>query len=332
MRNYEIALANTYYAVDSPLQVNVGYYQTKLSGYKCITQLSNSEFQLNLFSSGLIDIGNNRILAKNSDSYTIFIIDPSQSDNIPIPFSFYTFQNLYIVNNEVLNSILNQELPMIFNPNQPFNAINNAGTVSVLLKVYNTCYDLFYNSTTSIGLGTSYNSNWEYIYLGINNILQNAVYPAEFLKTMMNINTQCSIQGYSLAITFSRLVYQFIGEAVPVQIVYDNDTSQYLVNIYYNVPDVWSLGTVGFSELDDTTFLLGTGTSFLWVINKIVTRLMPAQVKWIIQYLSRDTFNTDFNISDVDTNDFYDPAVLYDAYMVVNNKNNFNTQGFDLNG
>ncbi len=337
MRTYQIAIANTYQSTNSPLIIKAGYYNTKMSGYKCITQLDSSEYKIILSDLGIvqvkniININNITVMCKSEGNYTVFLLDPSQSDNGPLPFSFYAFNNIEPIDFNSMLFIFNQELPQIYSPTNALNAIDNVGTCAVLFEVYTLIYQIFYNSTTSIGVNGAYNSNWEFVYLGVFNLLQNATYPAEFIKTLMNINTQCSTQVFSTSITISRLIFQFLGFPVPVQMVYDGGLGGYFINIYYNIPDVWALGDAGFSELGDTTFLSSNGGTFLWVITKIILRLMPAHVKWEIQLLSIAEFNADFDVADVDDNDFYDPSILYDAYQVVNNLNNFNTQGYNLN-
>lgn len=338
MRTYFTAIENTYYATNAPLTVVTGYYNTKMSGYECITKLNNNDYEVVPYvltaqqESAFININTNTVMTKNENSYTLFVIDFSQTDNPPIPYSFYTYNNVTFLSSDGVADILLQEYPAIYKDFNILNQINNAGNVSVLYQLYRVLYSIFYNSITSVGANGTYNNKWEYVYLGVNNLLNNAKYPVNFLKTLMNINTQCSTQGFSIAITISRLTFQFIGIKVPVQVVYDDMLGGYYINIYYNVPDVWSLGTPGFTELDDTTYLLGAGTGYLWVINLLVARLMPAFVKWQIQYLSLDTFETNFDVADVDIDDYYNPAILYDAYMVVNNNNNFNTKGYNLNG
>lgn len=336
MRTYSVAIANDYTALDSPLIINAGYYNVKLSGYNCITQLDPSEYKIIPYTAGVININDVTIMVKNPGSYTVFLNDPSQSDNAPVPLNFYAWQNVYEMNINTLNFILAQELPSLYKNTNILNAADNAGTTLVILETYATLYNLFYNSITSIGasIGTGtnaqrgYNENWEFVYLGINKILQNAVYPAQFLKTLMRVKSQTSTQRFSLCIIISRLLFQLINVAVPVEIAYDSGAGRYNINIYNEIIDTWSLGTVDFGELDDHTYLLGEGNSFIFLIGLIITRLMPAFVKWRINYFSIATFNSTFAVSDVDNNDYYNPAVLYDAYQVVNNNNNFNTKGF----
>lgn len=334
MRNYQIGIANTYNQINAPLIIDSGYYNTKVSGYKCITQLNSTEYNIVPINNqkNIVNINNITVLTKMVGSYTLQLIDPSQADNEVVLFSFYTFQNIPVTNSDNLSLIFNQELPAIYKSNEPYNDIDNSGTIAVLSEVYKTIYSLFFNSISSLGVSGVYNSEWEYVYLGVYNLLENAVYPAEFLKTLMNINTQCSTQRFSTAITISRLIYQFIGYPIPVQIVYNSVFKGYDINIFYTTMGEWSLEVPGYSELGITTILSSGGGTFLWVINKIILKLMPAHVKWRIQFPPITDFNLNFNISDVNSNDFYNPNILYDAYQVINNFNNFNTQGFNLNG
>ncbi len=331
MRTYKVAIANDYVAVDSPLVFELGYYNTKLSGYKCITQILpyfGAFYQIVPFTPGIINVNDTTVMVKDEGNYTVFVNDPSQSDNDPIPFNFYAWQNVYEMNIETLNFILSQELPSLYKSTNVLNDADNEGMAAVILETYGVLYFLFYSAITSIGTGKAYNENWEFVFVGINKALQNAAYPAQFLKTLMRIKSQTSTQIFSLSITISRLLYQLINFEVPVEIVYDDMLGGYNINIYNERLDTWSLGVVDLGELDIHTRLLSRGSSFIWLIDVIITRIMPAFVKWKINYLSMSVFNSTFNVNDVDDNDYYDPSVLYDAYVVSSNTNNFNTRGY----
>jgi len=332
MRTYYIAINNTYNAIEAPLIVLAGYYNEKVGGYKCITQLNNDEYKIVPYipynSKDLItEINNNTIMVSMVDDYTIFLNDFSQTDNPPIPFNFHAFQNIYIINENVLSILLEQELPALYNSDNVLNMADNAGNSAVLNAIYDNLYLLFYDSIISLGTGTYYNQNWELVFFNAINILQNIKYPAALLGTLLQINTQTSTQRFSIATTISKLAYQIIGTSVPVHIVYD--TGLWNIRIFYQ-PGDWFLGEAGKSELGDTTYLSDGNAGFLFIINLIIARIMPAFVKWEISYLPMATFETEFNISDVNINDYINPDIRYDAYMVVNNNNQFNTKGYYL--
>lgn len=332
MTQYFVGLNNTYNTTNTPLVIQAGYYNQKSVNYSCITKLPHTQYVAYPFNNDLTVINNYMLQTDVENSYTILFYDKLNDTNPPIPFSFYVFKKLFNINTINLEQLINRELPSIYNSEEPLNAIDNYASAGALKELYNYIYSLFWNSLTSVGVGESYNSQWEEVYIGATNFLQNAAYPARFLKTLMNINTQTSTQAFSIAQCLSRLIFQFVGVATPVEVVWNPSTQQYNINIYYiNFPG-WKLGVDGFTELGVTT-ILGGGESnpFLWIIKTVANRIMPAYVKWSIAYLTPEYFNNNFQITLVTNNDFIDSNQIYDAYKVVNNNNIFNTQGFIRN-
>lgn len=341
--NYSIQIASTYNQTASPIIFNVGYYNTKISGYKCISLIPSSTYMIYPFNNDLQQIQNNILQAGHKGSYTVQFLDMNYPDNESIIYSFYIFEKPFIINQDILLRVINRELPEIYNPTNQLNHVDNYASSGIINEVYNYIYELFYNSMTSIGAtilgddinsGAGYNPNWETVYIGVTNFLQNATYPAAFLKTLMTINTKCSVQKFSISITLSRLCYQFLGITVPVYIEYNDDIKKsYTINIYYTENGAWVLGDSILSVLGSTTTLVNENSKdFLWIIQTIANRLMPAFVNFKISYHPITLFNSSFNISDVSSGvDFIDTSVIYDAYIVINNNNVFNTQGYFLN-
>jgi hypothetical protein len=250
----------------------------------------------------------------------------------PKLFSLYAYESPQPITPELILGILNGELPSIYNPNDELNKADNFGMSTVLAAIYQQVYTLFYNSIMSVGSGNQYNQNWEFVYIGINNLLQNAAYPAQLLSTLMRIPTQTSIQIAPMALFISRIAFQYSGSTTPVQIVYNLASDEYLINLYTSENVGWQLGVPGRTELGESTYLFETRASaFLYILCSIIGRLMPVQIKYSLEPLSKLVFNTDFNTAVVEIQDYIDPAVQYDAYEVVNNNNTLNAKGYFLN-
>ncbi len=327
-KTYSIALANTYSATYTPLAVLAGYVNQKSMAYNCITQIPTTDYVAYPFNNDLTIINSNMLQTPTEGSYSIFLYDTTTT-NPPIPFSFYVFRKFFNISDEILLQLINRELPAIYSPDNELNNVDNIASAGVIKALYDYIYSLFWNALTSVGTGTGYNSQWETVYIGATNFLQNATYPAQFLRTLMNVNTQTSTQAFSIAQCLSRLIFQFTGVSAPVEVAYDSAGKKYLINIFYEGFSGWILGITGHTELGITTILGDTGSnSFLWIINEVANRLMPAYVKFSIIYLSTTEFDAQFNTSIVDSSDFINPAIIYDAYEVVNNNNVFNTQGY----
>lgn len=331
MRNYYIALANAYNLTSSPLVVNVGFYNQKTMDYQCITKLDKDDYIVLVPNKNMTIIDTNIVQTINPGSYTIQVIDRNDSENVPLLYNFSVITKPFTLNQDLILRTINRELPNIYKSSELFNNADNFASAGVLSALYDFIYQLYWNSITSIGVENGYNSSWEYVYIGVNNFLNNAIdgYPAQFLRTLMNVNTQTSVQGFSLAQTLSRLIYQFTGTTAPVVIEYIPAGRKYYINIYYSITTGWLLGIPGRSELGITTYLeSGSGNAFLWILSTVIERLMPAFVGYQINYITIDVFNDTYNVTDVGIDDYIDPAVIYDAYEVVNNNNNFNTRGY----
>lgn len=337
--NYIINIASTYQQTFSPIEFMVGYKNIKIehNNYQCISLIQPSHYVIHPLNNDLQVIQNNILQASKEGSYSVQLFNMNNSITDAIIYSFYIFEKPFIMNQDIILRLINKELPNIYNASNKLNMIDNYASAGVINKLYNYVYELFYNAITSIGTTinglSGYNNNWETVYIEVTNFLQNAAYPAKFLNTLININTQCSVQRFSIAITLSRLCYQFLNTYTPVYIVYVPSTNIYLITIYYSDNNAWILGDNIYSVLGETTILANSNLkSFLWIIQTIANRLIPASIKFMIQYEQISIFNSNFNISAVNTGiDFIDTTIIYDAYMVVNNNNVFNTQGYFLN-
>jgi hypothetical protein len=126
------------------------------------------------------------------------------------------------------------------------------------------------------------------------------------------------------------LYYQFVGSPAPCAVKWVQANNRYEITIWYTPNNsTWILGT---SILGDTT-ILGSDTqrAFFWLLYAVVQRLMPVTTKYVLLLEDyKPQFITNYNVDEVQRNYFYNPAILYDAYKVVNNNVNFNTQGYYL--
>jgi len=246
---------------------------------------------------------------------------------MPVPLSVYAYQSLFINNTTNLLQIISQELPAIYSNDNLPNLADNFATAAVFERVYSFIYNQFYDAISSVGEGKEYNRMWEQVYIGSNDFLLTAKYPAEFIKTLMQVGTRTGVKIKDISIVISRLMYQFSGFPFPVEIVFDDANNRYDVNIY-NMPtiDQWILG---YSQLGINTILTTElQRSDLWFIYLTLKRLMPVFVKFRINYFDADKFNTDFRVDLVDEDDYLLDSINYNAYMVVNNNNIYNTKGY----
>lgn len=327
--NYIIALANTYCMTDAPLVVEMAYYNDKPSGYSCLTKLPASDI-LVVNTDDAINVRDNTVMVHTQGSYTVLVYDKNLPT--PLPFSFYAFTNLFVNNHVSLLSIFNQELPEIYNAADPLNYADNYAITGVFAEVYKYIYELFYNTITSIGVGSEYNKDWELVFVGVNNFLSGAVYPSQLLKTLMQIKTLTGTRVKQIATCLSRILYQYTGESTPVSVRYNSTARRWDINIYAATYNVWVLGVSGSSELGVTTKLSnGQQQSYFWFVGEVAKRIMPAFTKFRINSTSRAIFDASYNIGDVNADDYVNPDLIYDAYEVVNNDNVFNTRGYLLN-
>lgn len=332
--SYFIGFDNTFVTPNSPLVVEFGAYITKENGYKCITKYDKSDYDvLPLYKNGLYKVNDNVVQCSRVGNYSLAVYDLLADIQTPLIYSFYAYQSPQIINKEMCLQIINAELPTIYKPSNELNNADNNGIAQVMADVYKEVYTLFYGIITSLGVENEYNPNWESVYIGVNKFLNNAAYPAQFLKTLMQVATKTGVSFKDIATFASRISYQFIGEPVPVRVFYQELTNSYRVDIY--LPDdtfgdkVWFLG---YSTLGNNTYLFDKiGNAYIYILCKLITRLMPVTVKYNIRLLPYQEFLNNFDTVTVTGNDYIDHSINYDAYVVINNNNLFNTKGYLLN-
>lgn len=326
MTQYLIGVDNTFTLPNSPIKIEMGKY-FDVSGYKSIRPLLSGEYWVKCLTQYCYGVNDNTVQCALVGSYSFLITDKTEPSINPLPFSFYVYPSPLALGESWLLQLINGELPTIYNPNEILNDADNSGIAAVMSKLYRQLNELFYGTITSIGSGSSYSQDWEYVYIGVNNFLQNAVYPADFLRTMMRIPSQTGISMPDLAIITSRLAYQITGQPNPVEMYYSDTTDTYVINIYANSTfGGWRLGV---SQLGvDTVLTTGESSPYVYILSKILARLLPITVKYIINILTYDVFLAEFNTTQVLFNDYIDSSVKYQAYVVVNNNNLFNTKGY----
>jgi hypothetical protein len=329
MNNF-IGIKNTFVNPNSPIVLECGYYNIKSGGYKCLTKLDSSQFNLNpITDKNIYLVNSNTLQCATIGNYSVLVTNKALY-SAPQIFKFLVYDTPQIINKEWLAQLINSELPSIYQTQNPLNNADNYGSATVLSLVYDNIYQLFYNLITSVGENKAYSANWEYVYIGANNFLQNAVYPSNFLKTMMQIPTQTGISMIQLAIITSKLAFQFTGLPNPVSMYYDGVSKVYFIDIYRNSQTIgWELGT---SELGIDTVLARTeSTQYSYILINIISKLLPITIKYQINFLIYQDFLDSFQINQVGDNDYIDASIKYDAYQVMNNNNIFNTKGFYKN-
>lgn len=334
MAKYIISFANTFLTTNSPLVLELAYENIKSNHYTCKTLLPSNAIRYNLVTNNYIQkVTNNIVQVGVAGSYSIYVYDNTSTVIIPLPFNFYAFDNLHINNKENILQIFSQELPTIYKNTEPFNYADNLAIASVINRVYDYIYSLYYDSLMSIGTGNSYNANWELVYVGVKNFLSQAFYPSQFINTLIKLGAYASMRVQDISIALSKIMYQYLNVPVPVSIVYNASNNLWAINIYYTPPNTWLLGVDGSSELGVTTYLSSSNTEsgFLWFVSELAERLMPSYVKYNLLYFNYSTFLVDFNTTIVDSGDYYSENFIYDAYMTVNNNNNYHTRGYILN-
>lgn len=328
---YVVRLDTEYTTTNSPIVFNMGYVNQKTPTYNCITQIPNHDILVKSQEPDLFQEVTNNVLQSNKEgSYATLIYDLGNAINPPLLYPVKTYQALNINNHDTLLRIFNQELPAVYNPTNQLNLADNNGTVGVLTKVYEYVYELYFNSISSIGVGNQYNPQWELVYVGVNNFLSGAKYPAQLLKTLMQLTTTTGTTRHSIAITLSRVLYQYLGEPIPCEITYNETGKIWEIHLFSSSFVAWLLGINGNTELGQTTTLTSrrAKTNYLWFIYVLAQRLFPAFVKFKFVFESKDNFNAKFNIGVVGDDDYYNPTQLYGAYKVVSNSNTFNTKGY----
>lgn len=284
--------------------------------------------------SELLVTSNNTVQVSRDGSYSLLIY--TNEDATPFTykmiFSFFCYNNVQRLNTAYLVKLIGQELPSLLNPVAPYMKSIIFGYASVFATIYEQLYYLYYNTVESLGVEDEfgrkgYNSDLEYVYIGVNKFLENAVYPAPLLQTLMNVKTQTGITPTDIAIILSRIYYQFTGNEGACSVVWNQADNRYDIFIWYvsTIP-YWILGT----SILGTNTILGSpdDTAFFWILYTIAQRLMPVTTKYkLIPLLSTD-FVANYYVDEVGVDIFYNPAIKYDAYRVVNNNVSFNTQGF----
>lgn len=325
---YVLGFNNTYQQTNSPLVVRMAYINQRTPYYKCVTTIDNIQLKTN--DDNCTIINNNNLMCSKQGSYTVNVYDINNQQSTP--FSFYVFNELFINTNNSLYNIIQSELPSIYGIDNEVNNVNNKAKAKTIQEVYRYIYNLFYNSVSSIGGGMEYNSNWELVYFGTNGLLKNFVYPAEIIKSMLQINTKVSTSVKDISIFLSRILFQMTGRKIPVSMVYDDKLRRYNINIYDTaIINGWLLDIPTKGELGITTVLTNrTQNELLWVIMVLTQRIVPCFTDFVINYLNYSDFELNFNIPIVLENDFIDNNTIYDAYTWVNNNNIFNTKGYIL--
>lgn len=326
MSTYKIGVDNTFTVPNSPVKIEMGEY-SEVAGYKSIKALGSSEIMVKCLDQFSYNVSPNTVQCGTVGSYSFLITDKTKLTINPQLFSFYVYPFPNALGKDWLLQLINGELPTIYNPNEILNAADNAGIAAVMNQLYLQLVDLYYGTITSIGTGSSYSQDWEYVYIGVNNFLQNCVYPAQFLKTMMRIPAQTGISMIDLSIFTSNLAFQITGQPCPVEMYYNEPTNTYIINIFANnIVYGWQLGL---SLLGEDTYLSTPESSpFVYILCKILGKLLPVTIKYFINILPYDIFLNEFNTAQVQANDYIDSSVRYQAYAVVNNNNLFNTKGY----
>jgi len=324
--SYFVGVDNTFTVPNAPIKIEMGKY-SNVAGYKSIKPLLHDQFWVKPLNPQTLLIDERTVQCGTVGSYSFLITDLTTPSAIPQVFSLYVYQAINSLGKDWLLQLINAELPTIYNPSQVLNSADNAGIAAVMAQLYQQLVELYFGTITSVGTGSSYSQDWEFVYIGINNFLQNCVHPAEFLHTMMMIPAITGISMPDLATVTSRLAYQITDAPNPVEIYYNEPSDTYVINIFANTVNTgWRLGI---SELGvDTVLSTGASTPFSYILSKIIAKLLPVTIKYIINILPYNTFLTEFNIAQVQSNDYIDPSVKYTAYVVVNNNNLFNTKGY----
>jgi hypothetical protein len=187
---------------NAPIVIDVGVdVEVAVTNHKFIQQLpSNNVLVQDAYRGAqLLQVTNNIIQVSQDGSYTLLIYTNEGGGNFTYrqAFSFYCYNSVQRLNSAYLVKLIGQELPSIFNANAPYVQAMINGYAEVFSTLYDKLYYLYYNAIESLGVagigGVGYNTELEYIYIGSNKFLENSVYPAPLLQTLMNVKT---VTGY----------------------------------------------------------------------------------------------------------------------------------------
>lgn len=326
--NYLIAVDNTFTIPNSPIKIEMAKY-TDRDGYSALTQLLPTSIEVTPLDDDLIIVAeaNTTVQSGESGSYSVLVTDLSAPKLPPQKFSFYVYDAPQVLSKTWLYSLFNSLLPNLYKSNNALNSADNMGVSAICEILYQQLVEDFYNAIYSVGENQSYNQQWEYSYIGINNFLQNVKYPADFLTAMMCIPTQTGIKMPDIAIFTSRLAFCITGFENPVSVYYNPVSDVYHIDVYSNNTILpWVLGI---SQLGINTFL-GEAQSniYIYILCKVVSKLLPISIKYQFTFLTYTEFGETFNSTQPLANEYINPAITYDAYGVINNYNLFNTKGY----
>lgn len=273
--------------VGDDFNVLVGYVGNDGS----LIQLNPSQF-----SYSILQNTNNQITDNNDLSFTANYIG---SYGILITygtltqiFYFMAVKNIQRIGYSQIYAVLKQELPSSYyndiNTNSG-NYLDNYASCMVLQDMYATLYDIVYQQYPSNG----YNANWEYALNGTNNVLTNAIYPAQVTNLLWQIPYQTGITWYDLTLFLAKLCYYWTGQTAVVTIDSQNNI------IIYSLGGIsaWVLGDVINGLLGETTYLSNTNDDlFVNVIITLILRLFPVQIKFTLSFSTSNPLDTLTNI------------------------------------
>ena len=222
--------------------------------------------------------------ANYAGSYGIYI----EYGDVSQIFYFVAVKNIQRIGYSQLYTILKQELPSSYCNDintSSGNYLDNYASCMVLQDMYTTLYNIVYQQYPSNG----YNANWEYALNGTNNVLTNAVYPAQVTNLLWQIPYQTGITWYDLTLFLAKLCYYWTGQSAVVTI--DNDTNIIIYSI--NGLSAWVLGDSVSGLLGETTYLSNLNDDlFVNVVVTLILRLFPVQVKFTLSFSTNNPLDT----------------------------------------
>ena len=337
MRFYSIKIENLYVVTDSPIVINVGYWDvdTSTTPYtidKYVTMLTDFDF-IDVNDS-LTKINNNTFMVNKEGSYSVQLVDNTLPTGGGIEiFTFYVYTKPYFINQMTLYNLINRELPKVYKSSNVLNNIDNVASAGLIKELYDYEYKLFWDTIESLGSGNKWNKDLEFTFFNAKNILNIVNHPAILLQTLSNVIYTTTTKIHDLAITFSKVVYAIYGNPVPVSIKLISGV--WNITIYSLLDNTsWVLGDSVRSVLGSTTILGYRVSGSLYFIYLIISRLMPSNAKYTINLTNTSNFQP------VGDNQFYNATVYsiknnrpgfipqpYDAFKFANFNNSFNIQG-----
>lgn len=326
---YNIYINNDFSVINQPIILSIGKNKELVSGYKYQELINRSRIKLRALDDGVQILDNITFMSQTVGSHAIQVfIDDSMIDI----FNIYTYENLTIINQHNLYTIFTQELPAIYNQNNPYNYADNYATSKMFAELYKFIYTAYYNAFTSLGKDGAYNIGFEELYFGRRGIISGSSNPSQILKLLIQISNRTGITYKDISIFLSRLIFAVNGAENRVH-MYQNAADEICNIDVYLATGNWQLGVTGNTELGITTILGSPASQSLvnYLLVTMLTRLMPTQVKWIITAKAINDFSSDFNSNDVLDSMYIKDSVYYDAYGAVNNNNVFNMKGYNKN-